>query len=346
MPLYRAYGLKIDSELELPELEPADDDGSSAGSAGSARPARVASPARAPDLTIRLGPVPHDGLAGGQQLGPFLWADPANIWLHIPGVARFLATGGHTITVDPDPAPGVGPDPDSIRVFLLGSGLGAALCQRGLLVLHGNAVQVGDACMCAVGHSGTGKSTLAAGFWRRGHTILADDVVAVDSSCCALPGFPRIKLWQDSADKLSVDTAALRRVRPTTNKFNLPVAPARTGALPLRWVYILDVHNGTDLRLEPITGLARFTPLHNNTYRVRFLEGMAMKGEHLKLCGQLAGRIRLVKVSRPREGFTLDALIDALMADMAEHPAPPTGGRAPTSRGGPAHGGGRAPAEP
>jgi hypothetical protein len=271
-----------------------------------------------------------------------MWADPANIWLHVPGVARFLATGGHTITVDPDPAPAVGvaggagvgtaagagaagsatpaPDPDSIRVFLLGSGLGAALCQRGLLVLHGNAVQVGDACMCAVGHSGTGKSTLAAGFWRRGHTILADDVVAVDSNCCALPGFPRIKLWQDSADRLSVDTSALRRVRPSTNKFNLPVTPSRTGALPLRWVYILDVHNGTDLRLEPITGLARFTPLHNNTYRVRFLDGMAMKGEHLKLCGQLAGRIRLVKVSRPREGFTLDALIDALMADMAEHP--------------------------
>jgi hypothetical protein len=324
MPLYRAYGLTIDSELELPELEPVGGDGRSA------------------DLSIRIGPVPPQGLVGGQQLGPFMWADPANIWLHVPGVARFLATGGHTITVDPDPAPAVGvaggagvgtaagagaagsatpaPDPDSIRVFLLGSGLGAALCQRGLLVLHGNAVQVGEACMCAVGHSGTGKSTLAAGFWRRGHAILADDVVAVDSNCCALPGFPRIKLWQDSADKLSVDTSALRRVRPSTNKFNLPVAPARTGALPLRWVYILDVHNGPDLRLEPITGLARFTPLHNNTYRVRFLDGMAMKGEHLKLCGQLAGRIRLVKVSRPREGFTLDALIDALMADMAEHP--------------------------
>jgi len=317
MPLYRAYGLTIDSELELPELERAVDD-SSAGLAGDARTARAASQSRAPDLSIRIGPVPAEGLIGGQQLGPFLWADPQNIWLHIPGVARFLATGGHTITVDPATVPDT--DPDSIRVFLLGSGLGAALCQRGLLVLHGNAVQVGDACMCAVGHSGTGKSTLAAGFWRRGHTILADDVVAVDSSCCALPGFPRIKLWQDSADKLSVDTAALRRVRPSTNKFNLPVAPARTGALPLRWVYILDVHNGTDLRLEPITGLARFTPLHNNTYRVRFLEGMAMKGEHLKLCGQLAGRIRLVKVSRPREGFTLDALIDALMADMAEHP--------------------------
>ena len=344
MPLYRAYGLTIDSELELPELEPAGDDSSagstqagddgsgagstqvgdedsSAGLAGDARTARAASQSRAPDLSIRIGPVPVDGLAGGQQLGPFMWADPANIWLHVPGVARFLATGGHTITVDPDPAPGApGADPDSIRVFLLGSGLGAALCQRGLLVLHGNAVQVGEACMCAVGHSGTGKSTLAAGFWRRGHAILADDVVAVDSNCCALPGFPRIKLWQDSADKLSVDTSALRRVRPSTNKFNLPVAPARTGALPLRWVYILDVHNGPDLRLEPITGLARFTPLHNNTYRVRFLDGMAMKGEHLKLCGQLAGRIRLVKVSRPREGFTLDALIDALMADMAEHP--------------------------
>ncbi len=305
MPLYRAYGLTIDSDMELPEL---------VAVAGDA--AGAACPAGTPDITIRRGAVADSGLPdAGQQLGPFLWADPANVWLHIPDIAKFLVTGGHTITVDP--APGI--DADSVRVFLLGSGLGAALFQRGFLVLHGNAVQVGDACMCALGYSGAGKSTLAAGFWRRGYPILADDVIAVDHDCRAMPGFPRIKLWQDSAERLNVDTAPLRRVRPATHKFNLPVAPPADAPLPIRWIYILDSHNEPDLRLEPITGLARFAPLHNNTYRVRFLDGMALKADHLKLCGQLAGRVRLVKVTRPRDGFHLDNLMDALIADMAEH---------------------------
>ena len=49
------------------------------------------------------------------------------------------------------------PQPDTIRVFVLGMCMGIALCQHGHLVLHGNTVQVGDACMCAVGASGAGR---------------------------------------------------------------------------------------------------------------------------------------------------------------------------------------------
>ena len=321
MPLYRAYGLTIDSALELPELEP-----------------RIAGPAGGPDLSIRLGAVAPDGLPGGHQVNPYRSTTPTDTWLHIPSVGRFLITGGHTITVDPDPAPVVGaagvtgagadttrapaPHPDTIRVFVLGMCMGVVLCQRGYLVLHGNAVQVGDACMCAVGASGAGKSTVAAAFWRRGHTVLADDIVAVDHESRALPGLPRIKLWQDSANRLAIDTAPLDRILPGEEKFNVPVAPA-PAPLPLRWVYILDVHDGPNLRLQPITGLERFAPLHANTYVVRLLQGMQIREEHLKACGQLAGRIRLVKVSRPREGLPVDALIDALAADMAQHP---TGG--------------------
>ena len=66
--------------------------------------------------------------------------------------------------------------------------------------------------------------------------------------------------------------------------------------------------------------MKRFEPLRKNTYRLRYLDGMAMRHEHLRLCGTLAGKIRLARVTRPREGFDLDALMDHLLADMAEHP--------------------------
>jgi len=316
MPLYRAYGLTIDSELELPELERAIDD-SSAGLAGDARTARAASQSRAPDLTIRFGAVSPDALPGGQRTSPRSCVTATEVWLNIEGVARFLVSGGHSITIDPAP----GADAESIRLILLGNCVGVALGQRGLLVLHGNAVQVGDACMCVVGNSGAGKSTTSAGFWRRGHTVLADDVVAVDSDCRVIPGFPRIKLWQESADRLAIDTAALQRIRPGADKFNLPTAAPANTPLPLRWVYVISVHDGPDLRLQPVSGLDRFEPLRSNTYVVRYLKGMALEERHLVACGRLASRIRLVKVSRPREGSTPEAVVDALAADMAAHPA-------------------------
>jgi len=188
-------------------------------------------------------------------------------------------------------------------------------------VLHGNAIRIGDACMVCVGPSGSGKSTLAAALMQRGHEILADDVVPVDDECRVLPGFPRLKLWEDAAGRLDIETAGLRRIRPDLEKFNYPVHDRYAGRpLPVRWVYILGSHHMSETLFEPIGGMDRFQPLRNNTYRVRFLEGMALKAEHLRLCGRLAGRVHLTRVTRPEHGFDLDALVGRILDDVAEHP--------------------------
>ncbi len=297
--LYSTYNLSIESEIDLPELQFA---------------TQTDAP---PDVNIQLSTLPANGLPEGQQLGPFLWVKQEDLWLQVPQVARFMVQGGHTILVDPEP----GIDEDSLRVFLLGSALGALLFQRGYLVLHGNAIRIGDQCMISVGHSGAGKSTLAAGFMQRGFSVLADDVVPINKACQALPGFPRIKLWQDVADKLQIDTSALRRIRPNIEKFNLPLSqPPSAEPVPVRWIYILGSDNIQSFNFSPIHGMQRFLPLYNNTYRVHFMNAMALKSEHMQLCGQLANKIRLANITRPKASFDLDALIDHLLADMAANP--------------------------
>lgn len=296
---YTGYGLEIVSELELPELRVAE-----------------TGPARAPEVEIRLGAVARDGLPGGEQISPFVWVAQDLFWLEVHGVARFLVADGCRITVDP--APGI--DAASVRVFLLGSILGALLFQRGVLALHGNAIEVDGKCMVCVGPSGAGKSTLAAAFAQRGYHVLADDVVAIDAACAAVPGYPRIKLWQDTADRLGIDTGDLMRIRPTLDKFNLPTGMGAGDApVPVRWVYVLNPGNGEAIELVPIAGLKRFAPLRANTYRRRFMEGMALRPEHLQRCGELAGRIHMARVDRPERGFEIDALVERLLADMAEH---------------------------
>jgi hypothetical protein len=298
---YTCYGLSISSELELPELI-------------EATPSRSE---EEPEVRIRFGEVPTDGLAGGRQLGPYLWTTEDRLWLHVPGVARYLVSGGDSIVIRPDGDP----DEDSLRVFLLGSGLGALLFQRGLLVLHGNAIRVGDQCLICVGASGTGKSTLATAFLRRGHDLLADDVVPVAQDCSVLPGFPRIKLWQDTADRFDIRTAGLRRIRPAMEKYDYPVRDRYAGEpLPARWVYMLTTHKSPETSFADITGMDRFLPLRHNTYRVRFMEGMALKATHLKLCGTLAGRIHLARITRPEDGFDIDGLVDRILADVAANP--------------------------
>ena len=298
---YTAYGLDIDNDMSLGELLP-----------------EALSPSSAPpDVQIRVAEVEEARSAGAAQVTPFVWARPGTVWVDVPGVGRYRVRDGHEILVQPDPAA----DLDSMQLFLLGSPLGALLFQRGYLVLHGNAIRVGDQCMVCIGPSGAGKSTLAAAFLRRGHAVLADDVVPVDADGRALGGYPRIKLWQDAADRLEIATPALRPVRSGLQKFHVPVQAHLSGdALPVRWIYLLENHALPEIRVEPLAGLDRFEPLRQNTYRVNFLPGMGLAREHLLQCAALAGRVRLARVTRPRSGFALEELVDRLLADMAAHP--------------------------
>lgn len=290
---YRLYGLTLQSAIEFPELVAV------SASTGEA------------DFTVQRGAVSSEGLDESKRLGPFLWASDDELLLIVPDVARYWVRDGNKIIVDP--AEGI--DEDSVRVFLLGSCIGALLHQRGYLVLHGNAVQVGDQCIVMVGNSGAGKSTLAAAFLRRGHPILTDDVCAVNDKGEVIPGFPRVKLWHDAAKKLGITTDDLRRIRPAMAKYDLPVAGQFCQMpLPIHAVFILSSHNGDDFRLEQIHGMARFMPLSHHTYRKRYLDGMTPKGHHLKLLGQLAGRIKLFRITRPQTGFQIDALADLVLA--------------------------------
>jgi hypothetical protein len=301
MGFYQYYGLTVYSDLSLPELI-------------------VLSEIRehAVDVHINRGHVAKEGLSQGKTLGPFLQAANQQIWLSVPNVARFLIRNGTEIIYDPI----ANIDDDSIRVFLLGSCTGALLFQRGHLVLHGNAFEVNGGCVICVGKSGAGKSTLAAAMMQRNHRIVADDVCPVDSNGYAIPGMPRIKLWQDSADKLSIDTSGLRRIRPQLEKFNYPLNGSFCKeALPVTAIYILNIHNSTDFKVERIEGMDKYTPLRNNTYRLGYSKGMKLDDQHLRSCSLLAARIRLSRLYRPKGGFQLEELADFILTDMKEtHP--------------------------
>lgn len=297
---YRAYGLRITSDIALPELAHWPD-----------------TPGEGPaDVSIRQAQVEAGDGGGRVQAGPLVWAARGQLWLDVPGVARFAVSGGREIAVEPV----AGVDPDSVRLFLLGSAFGALLIQRGMLVLHGNALHIGEDCVICVGASGAGKSTLAAALARRGLGLLADDVVPVDTAGLVRAGFPRIKLWKEAADRMGIDTAPLARVRPGIEKFSYPVAPAvHERPLRVRAVYDLSAAHVDGVSLAPVTGMQRFETFLAHSYRRRFIDSLGMKAQHLKLCGVLAGQVRLVKVTRPRRGFEIDGLADAILDDFQRH---------------------------
>lgn len=246
-------------------------------------------------------------------MGTSVHATAKQLWLSIPDVARLLISNGNEIIYEPIAYY----DADSLRLYLLGSCTGALLYQRDFLILHGSAFQVDDGCVICVGDSGAGKSTLVVSMMQRGHKIISDDICPIDPQGRAVPSMPRIKLWQDSADKLNINTKDLKRIRPGLNKFNYPLGNAFCEKLlPVRAVYILDSHESSDFKVVDIKGMKKFLPLYNNTYRFAFLNGMHKKTQHLKQCSELAKHIYVRHLYRPKGAFLLDELGDCILADL------------------------------
>lgn len=293
---YSAFQLVIHSQIYCPELLGNFNDISTAY-----------------DVLITIGKVDSEGLNQPLNRGLFYQANSQMFWLKVPNVARFLVSNGKYITIDPFP----GIDEESIRVFLLGSCMGALLMQRDLFLLHGNAIKIGNHCISFAGNSGIGKSTLSGAFFKRGYSILADDVCAINQLGHVQPSFPQIKLWFDAAKHLDIDTQSLRRIRPNIEKFAVPLGlQFHPTPLSLKVVYILNSHNKDDFLFTNFSGMKKLQPLQQNTYRKAYLKGMDKENSYFNQCGRIASQVALVNIMRPQDGFKLDNLVDLIEADV------------------------------
>lgn len=266
----RAYGLRLRSEIQLPELPTASGEEA--------------------DAEIALGQFESASGPGFTVVG-----DTAT--LVVPDVARFRITGGRSIVV----APAQGGSERNIRLFLLGSALGALLHQRGILPLHANAIAAEGQVVAFLGASGTGKSTLAGWFRGQNCPILSDDVCAVtreDGRPMVHPGIPRLRLWQSALEVLGRGSGGLQPSFDGAGKFDLPDPGAPEVAMPLARLYWLRRTDAPALRIEPLNGSEALAAIVRNTYRGGFVGLAGLAARHMDLSIELAKQVPVFAVDR------------------------------------------------
>jgi hypothetical protein len=281
MFLYRAFGLTISSELACPELPPG---------------------FGMPDVEIRIAQA-GTASAPAAALATGFDAAPGFFRLRVPNIARFVVADGRSITIEPhDNA-----DEDSIRLFLLGTAVGALLHQRAVLPLHGSAVCKDGRSLLILGASGVGKSTLAAALGRHGWRMQTDDISAlnlVDGRVWCEPGFPRQKMWPDSLSMLGDDAERHARVRPSLEKRSVVVTPAafHETATPVSAVLVLRSHRDREPHLSAIDGPRRMAVLKRQTFRARLSKPLQAHVEHFRMIAALASQASLLHLKRPLSG--------------------------------------------
>ena len=271
---YALFGLGIRSDIPLPDLIEGE---------------------KAPDIQIRTGKLPDD-----LPTTPGYCATELGTVLNIPGVGRYLIRDGSEIIVERNTAA----SDRNVRLYLLGSALGAAVHQRGLLPLHANAIELDGRIVAYSGHSGAGKSTIAAWFHDHGHRVLADDVCVIafeDDRAMAYPGLPRLRLWRDALEASGRVADQHDASFDDTDKYDVPtIARAASDPLPLDRIYLLgraapEAERGTISRL---TGVAAVDALLSNTYRGAYVRTIGRTEAHLMQCLRLARTVPVFSAER------------------------------------------------
>jgi hypothetical protein len=294
---YTIFGLTVDSQLECPELMP--------GLADAA-----------PDFRIVQDDFPEQ-LEGATQRTRYSQYAPGTYQLQIDQVARYRVEGGRVIRVNPDPRAAEG----DVRLWLLGTCLGALIYQRGLLPLHVSAVAVDGQAFAFCGESGAGKSTLAAALHRQGFPLLTDDVgLAVPGAAGVLlhPGMPRIKLWRDTLQEFELaDTPGLIRDLTRTDKFHVPVHQGfQPSALPLAGIYVLQRAPDDQIRIERVSGHKAIGFIRENSYRPWFPIMLGGAEEHLHSCAQVNVSAGVYVFERPWNLARLEPALAVLIGHM------------------------------
>jgi hypothetical protein len=141
----------------------------------------------------------------------------------------------------------------TIRHYLLDQVLPRVLSQAGRVVLHASAVETPDGAIVFLGASGSGKSTVAAGFGRLGYPVLADDCVLVDARAdgfVGLPTYSGVRLWPDVAESLYGTSGPAAPNDGQTAKHRVDhwrdAMNGGAAGMPLRGFYVLDMVDPCD----------------------------------------------------------------------------------------------------
>lgn len=272
---FRVFGLNVRSDIPLHELPASEIAG-------------------AVDVTVKCGSVPQPD---DERVG-YLQLEQGTV-LNVPDVGRYLISGGRQITLDPAATA----SERNVRLYLLGSAFGALLHQRGIVPLHANAIDIGGRAVAFSGHSGAGKSTIAAWFHDRSYRILADDVCAIqfgeDDRPLAYPGIPRLRLWRDALEARGRVAEDYARSFGEAEKYDVPTGSDETPApLPLARIYMLVQAEERSATVRRLRGAAAVNALVSNTYRGAYVNTINRTADHLMQCVRIAQKVPIYEVQR------------------------------------------------
>lgn len=301
MNTYQAFGLTIASEIELDEM--------------------VSCHTVQPDVTIRLGNVP-DSIENVTIYSNNRVIGKDKFMIDIKGISRYYVENGNLILLEPYENALF----EEVKLYLLGSCMGAILYQRRILPLHGSCINIAGHGVLLTGKSGAGKSTIASALLKKGGKLVTDDVAATRINEFQEPvvysSYPSQKLWDDAIERigLSGQKKSLNRVSSVFNKYSINSQTCFfDSSIPLQTIFeIIPVESAAveELLVEEVSGTEKLNIISKNSYR-RFLpQAMCIKDWHFQECISIANKVKIYRILRPLNGHLENEIADRILEKL------------------------------
>lgn len=213
---------------------------------------------------------------------------------------------------------------EDTATYLLGPVMGFVLLLRGLVCLHASAIAVGDEAIALLGPAGAGKSTTAAAFSARGHSILAEDVVTLDDRgnyFLVRPAYPCIRLWPASVEALYGADTQLPKLTPNWDKCYLDLTQNpeqfQTTPLPLAAIYQLTERRDVPTApfIQSINRTDGLISLIANTYATKLMD-KEMRAREFELLGRVLAHVPLRRVTPHTSPARIPELCESILEDF------------------------------
>jgi hypothetical protein len=214
----------------------------------------------------------------------------------------------------------------SLRHLLLDQVFPRVLNLIGRESIHATAVVTASGACAFMGEAGTGKSTLAASFQAEGYRSIADDCLVLEErggTIVATPGYPGVRLWEDSLSALGAKRAAIMPVAEYTSKARL-LGAATTSRFaaqpcPLARIYLLvrDSKGSTATpRIEELTPAVVFPQLVSASFPLDIAD-QQMLTRHFRLFTRVAADVPARRLYMPNDLTALPAVRQVILQDLA-----------------------------
>ena len=314
---YVAFGLLLESELEIFQLSKAPAEG-------------------ATDVYIRR--TDFSDIVDFLPERKYFSMNGRELRFKVDGLAKFRITDGclieveeyHVSHADVDANDAAGDDnyespevrKQHLGVFLMGSCMGAILHQRDALLLHGSCVTNGKHTVLFTGDSGAGKSTTAAVFLAHGWQLLTDDVSCIrapEKGLLVEPSYPSQKLWEDSLERYGRQAPEVNTLyrKDGSEKYGISVAEHFCREPHTLTTVVRLIPVDAPLLIEPVAGFAKVDQLVRNTYR-NYMILPEKRQQHFQRCVTMAGKIRMYAAFRSINESCSEELYDTMVKLLEE----------------------------